>query len=271
MTIGDMADKIRAIPTGGEDPWLNKEEDCINILYHCNKQLTLSTRLYSNGAASISIDWGDGTPEYVTSRTTTGRFSEDTGLRHIYAKNGDYLIKIRLLSGKVMTDSSIDSNNGGFISKAGPDYGAIESAAVTKSQRKIYTPANENLRLRNHIFYYIYCDELEIHTQLTGNISSFIAGYYGGDYVNIPNSPEVTSFGRDAFTQIYAWTFDFSEWTSIPQLSAAGNYVFVGTSYYKEIVVPDELYDDWVIATNWADIASYIKKKSESKYYGGSV
>ena len=32
---------------------------------------------------------------------------------------------------------------------------------------------------------------------------------------------------------------------------------------YGKIIVPDALYDEWIVATNWATYASQIIKKSE--------
>lgn len=44
-------------------------------------------------------------------------------------------------------------------------------------------------------------------------------------------------------------TFDFRRSTLVPTLSNVN--AFTGTPTVKEIVVPDELYDDWIAATNW--------------------
>lgn len=55
---------------------------------------------------------------------------------------------------------------------------------------------------------------------------------------------------------------DCSEYTYVPELGYARN----GAMYDPDIViVPDELYEEWVNATNWANIADYIKPASEYK------
>ena len=59
-------------------------------------------------------------------------------------------------------------------------------------------------------------------------------------------------------------TYDFSEVTSIPTLQSTSN--LVSNSYIDTIIVPDALYDVWIIATNWSTFASKIKKASEYTY-----
>ena len=56
-------------------------------------------------------------------------------------------------------------------------------------------------------------------------------------------------------------TCDFSNNTSVPTLEST--IAFYGSNY--KIIVPDELYDEWITSTNWSSISSRIKKKSE--YY----
>lgn len=53
---------------------------------------------------------------------------------------------------------------------------------------------------------------------------------------------------------------DFSEHTAIPTLQSS---VFNNIPTDCKIIVPDNLYDSWIVATNWSDIASLIVKASE--------
>jgi len=48
---------------------------------------------------------------------------------------------------------------------------------------------------------------------------------------------------------------------AVPVLSASSG--LVKTSYVSAIIVPDNLYDGWIAATNWVAYASKIKKVSE--------
>ena len=55
--------------------------------------------------------------------------------------------------------------------------------------------------------------------------------------------------------------YDFSRCTSVPYLKYTGNIM---VSSGTKIVVPDALYDSWIVATNWSSFASYIVKASEA-------
>ena len=55
--------------------------------------------------------------------------------------------------------------------------------------------------------------------------------------------------------------YDFQRATSVPTLEAQS--AFADINAYCKIVVPDGLYDTWIIATNWAAYADYICKASE--------
>ena len=61
-------------------------------------------------------------------------------------------------------------------------------------------------------------------------------------------------------------TFDFRRNTEVPILGAVN--AFQNTPTTKEIIVPDELYDDWIAASNWSSSTNKIKesivKASES-------
>ena len=74
----------------------------------------------------------------------------------------------------------------------------------------------------------------------------------------IPNT--LTSIGNSAFYYCFGLSYlDFSSFTSIPTLGTNSISVVSDT----KIIVPDDLYDDWKVATNWSNLASYIIKKSE--------
>lgn len=75
----------------------------------------------------------------------------------------------------------------------------------------------------------------------------------------IPNS--VTSIGNTAFSGCEKiLEYDFSSYTSVPTL---GSNAFQNTNTNAKIIVPDALYDQWIAATNWSNMASYIVKASE--------
>ena len=78
--------------------------------------------------------------------------------------------------------------------------------------------------------------------------------------VTIPDG--VTSIGISAFSSCCVIIkYDFTSATSIPTLSATN--AFADINGICKIYVPDALYDEWIVATNWATYANYIYKASE--------
>ncbi|MBP3496792.1 MAG: leucine-rich repeat domain-containing protein [Alistipes sp.] len=76
--------------------------------------------------------------------------------------------------------------------------------------------------------------------------------------INIPEG--VTNIESSAFSNCSGVAFfDFSNHSTIPTLGSAT----VFSTTYGKIIVPDALYDEWIVATNWATYASQIIKKSE--------
>ena len=54
---------------------------------------------------------------------------------------------------------------------------------------------------------------------------------------------------------------DMTGSTDVPTLSTVNNFANTNDTY--KIVVPDSLYDTWIVATNWVSIASHIMKQSD--------
>ena len=54
---------------------------------------------------------------------------------------------------------------------------------------------------------------------------------------------------------------DMTGSTGVPTLSNVNNFDNTNDTY--KIVVPDSLYDTWIVATNWASIATHIMKQSD--------
>lgn len=71
----------------------------------------------------------------------------------------------------------------------------------------------------------------------------------------------ITSIATSAFYQNASVEFyDFTNCTRVPTLSSTN--AFTGINYSK-IVVPDSLYDSWIIASNWSNFSSNIIKESD--------
>ena len=54
-------------------------------------------------------------------------------------------------------------------------------------------------------------------------------------------------------------TYDFSRCTTVPTLNNVN--AFQGINANAKIYVPAALYDEWIVATNWSQLASYIVAK----------
>ena len=79
---------------------------------------------------------------------------------------------------------------------------------------------------------------------------------------NITIPDRVTSILGYAFQNCYSLTkYDFSQATSVPTLPFTT--AFNNINKICKIVVPDNLYDQWIAATNWSTYADYIYKASE--------
>lgn len=69
----------------------------------------------------------------------------------------------------------------------------------------------------------------------------------------------VTSVGRVPCS--YLSLIDLTACTSVPTLQYSGSFQSSNPEF--RILVPDALYDDWIVATNWSTYADYIYKASE--------
>jgi hypothetical protein len=99
-----------------------------------------------------------------------------------------------------------------------------------------------------------------ISSSVTSIGSSAFYSCYSLTSVVIPSS--VTSIEKDTFkgcTSLYA--LDFRNHTSVLTLSDSSAFSSIASDC--KFVVPDELYDEWIAATNWASQASKIVKASE--------
>lgn len=85
-------------------------------------------------------------------------------------------------------------------------------------------------------------------------------GCYSLTSITIPDG--VTSIGSGVFQTCFSLTkYNFSQATSVPALTNSN--AFKNINKICKIVVPDNLYDQWIAATNWSTYANYIYKASE--------
>ena len=68
---------------------------------------------------------------------------------------------------------------------------------------------------------------------------------------------DTKTIGANALgANLYCTVYDFSRCTTIPTLSNVNAFGQIATK--AQIIVPASLYDEWIVATNWSQLASYI-------------
>ena len=248
------------------------------------------TQTVTNG---VTIDWGDGS----ATQTLSGTGNKNTS--HTYASIGDYCITLTVASGCTLGLGHNSSsycvmgsigNNGrvycNMLQKveigAGTSIGnyafyycySLSSVVIPNSVTSIGGSAfyscyslssvvipNSVTSIGNYVFYNCYSlSSVTIPNSVTSIGNYVFYNCYSLSSVVIPNS--VTSIGGSAFYNCYGMAFyDFSNHTSVPTLSNTNAFTKIPSDC--KIIVPDNLYDTWIAATNWSTYSSYIIKKSD--------
>jgi hypothetical protein len=99
-------------------------------------------------------------------------------------------------------------------------------------------------------------EECVISKNVTG-LSGTFSNARGLKKLKLPNVTTVE--GAFAYANSCV-EYDFSSNTSVPTANASS---FTQISKIAKFIVPDELYDAWITASNWSSIADYIYKVSE--------
>ena len=197
-------------------------------------------------ANGVTIDWGDGS----STQTLSGTGNKNT--THTYANIGDYCITLTAASGCTL---GLGHNSSSYC-----------VMGSTGSEGKVYCNMLQKVEIGSGVisigdYAFQYCYSLSsviIPNSITSIGGSAFADCSSLSSVVIPNS--VTSIGERVFIGCYGMAFyDFSNHTSVPTLSTDA---FRNIPSNCKIIVPDNLYDTWIAATNWSTYASKIIKKS---------
>jgi hypothetical protein len=107
------------------------------------------------------------------------------------------------------------------------------------------------------------CNSLEsasVSSEITNLPTSMFQNCYSLTKLLLPNNVSVVNGGVfNGASSILV--FDFSKNTIIPTLSYASG--FTNINALAKIIVPDNLYNEWIISQNWSGYADYIYKASE--------
>ena len=239
----------------------------------------------SNG---VTIDWGDGSP----TETLSGTGNKNT--THHYDEIGDYVITLEVADGcrLGLGYNSADYSVMGATSNTYTVYRNMlrrvelgERVAIVGQyafQRcyalsSVVIPSGISA-IGQYAFQYYYSLSSVIIPSSVPSIGLY-AFYtcYSLSSVVIPSS--VTSIGGYAFGECHALSsviipssvtrmenyafynchgvayYDFTKLTSIPTI---GSSVFTGIAQDCKIIVPYQLYNDWVVASNWPTYAANI-------------
>lgn len=102
--------------------------------------------------------------------------------------------------------------------------------------------------------------DITILSNVTSISNNAFKSCYNLTHVTIPST--VTTIVNNAFYGCYPVAYyDFSNHTSIPTLVHTNAFINIASDC--KIIVPDDLYNDWIAENNWSTYASYIIKKSD--------
>lgn len=115
--------------------------------------------------------------------------------------------------------------------------------------------------INNQAFYCCYnLKDLKLPSSITTIGDNAFGGCYSLEKIVVPSG--VSNIGSYVFSSCYVLTeYDFSTHTAVPTL--ANTNAFTGINAFAKIIVPDNLYDEWIASTNWVTYADYIYKASE--------
>lgn len=192
-------------------------------------------------------DWGDGTSDSQTS--------------HTYTAYGDYMIK---WAGVDRIKSNLFGNSASyFLTRArlaGVMFVLANAFTNCYNLTSIVIPEGVTV-LGTGILQFCYgLTSIVIPDSVTSINSNVLKHCTMLQSVIMPKN--IIQIQSEAFATCERLTkYDFSQATAVPTLSDVR--AFGSINKICKIVVPDNLYDQWIAATNWSTYADYIYKASE--------
>ena len=212
-------------------------------------------------------------PNTVTS-IGTNAFNNCNGLRSVHIPSsvqtiGTYAFsRCQALQNLTMEEGLIDIGNYAFYYCYGLKEVVIPNSVNRIGQHAFeYCTILSDLSLPSSItaieancFGYCYnLKKVALPDNITTLGSMAFRDCYSLDYVKIGRN--LTTIGSNSFFTLYSMdVYDFTSCLTIPSLPT--NSFTTANNFYK-IYVPDDLYDSWIVATNWTTYSKYIYKASE--------
>ena len=214
---------------------------------------TISLGTPING--TVTVDWGDGNTESITA--SEGTSSADHP--HTYATTGEY--EIKLAGDASNTYGLCGGSSGSTVIWGGNTVSGNANYPYRATVKKVYA-ANTGVVFGSSAFYNCYA---LTSISIPNSVTSIESYAFNSCYA-------LTTVEFDDRTTVQGWsswlqsskvdTLDFTDQTTVPTLSSTSFFTNMPT--YTKIVVPDSLYDQFIVATNWSQKASQIVKESEA-------
>ena len=182
----------------------------------------------------------------------------------------------KLTSVPLFDTSSVTSMYGMFSSCQGlKTTPLLDASSVTNMYGMFYSCLNLNTALllntsnvtsMESMFY--NCNALQLvdisDMSSVTNTNIMLGNCMNLRYVKFGKVTSNTKFTSNTFSTTgtnreHLRTIDFSNATGVPTLASTFSYL---PTFYK-IIIPDELYDEWIVATNWAGLKGMYIKASE--------
>lgn len=136
----------------------------------------------------------------------------------------------------------------------------IAGSSLRSTNSSVVVLPNTLKTIGDAAFYYTTCREITIPDSVTYLGASVFAGSSVLKKVVMGQGITAINSGTFHYCTVLE-VVDFRQATQIPTL--ANTNIFSGASTTYRIVVPNNLYDEWIVATNWSAFASKIVKASE--------
>ena len=246
------------VPTsgGGSNAAILPKRDGRTHIYIQIEETTVKkdiTLYFYDSSGNSLVDWGDGSePMQVT--TVTGN-----SISHTYASGGYY--EVTIYGSNTLKCSANPASSNSEYSRAAV-YAIEAGSNITEVSimeypclKDLYIINSGSVQLQN-------CTSLrDGHIMMEGVVKlKQLRRITALSYFKPVSSIE--SFGSFCFDSLLSlYCLDFSDYKAVP--IAEGRLLNNMSWGLIKVVVPDNLYDEWISATNWSSDASIIIKKSE--------
>lgn len=267
----NFANEIKNLPSGGGDiPVIGDGKTYLYIKIAAEGRMTMPLYFSQSISNGVTIDWGDGSK--TETKSGTGKISAS----HTYAEIGEYVISLNPTSGCTL---ELGHASGSYCILGGTNFydavyrcrlKAVEIGSGATSIRALAFNSCSCLQsvvipqgvtsIENNAFASCSLSKIVIPDSVTSLGNYSFSGNIALSSVVMPS--KLTSIGDYAFRYCYGIAFyDFTKCISVPTL--VGTNVFLSIATDCKIIVPDALYDEWIVATNWSVYVDNIVKASE--------